>query len=40
VATGSGAKVREGTEAMIHTGDCIEVMAGMPADSVDAVVTA
>jgi DNA modification methylase len=24
---------------MIHTGDCIEVMAGMPADSVDAVVT-
>jgi DNA modification methylase len=24
---------------MIHTGDCIEVMAGMEADSVDAVVT-
>jgi hypothetical protein len=24
---------------MIHTGDCIEVMAAMPADSVDAVVT-
>jgi len=24
---------------MIHTGDCIEVMATMPADSVDAVVT-
>jgi DNA modification methylase len=23
----------------IHTGDCIEVMAGMDADSVDAIVT-
>jgi DNA modification methylase len=28
-----------GGGGVIHTGDCIEVMAGMPADSVDAVVT-